>query len=212
MTQASTTQAGTTQASTESTFIVRAARLRADDDARAIVAEAEQQALRLRADATAEIASLRLQAEAEIQAALEQARARGLDMAAAEAATLIARVAESIDRFWREREAELRDVAFAVAHRVLSALPCDDLTIRLATEAIAEHGRDTRLALKASPDTADRLRAALAKLEFADRVSVSPDPSLAPGECTLLHPEGRTEIGLVGQFRSMLFGAAGDQR
>jgi type III secretion protein L len=204
-------QASTMQASTESAFIVRAARLRADDDARAIVAEAEQHALRLRADAAAEVASLRLQAEAEARVSLEQARARGLDMAAAEAAVLIAQAAKSIDRFWREREAELRDVAFAVAHRVLSALPRDDLTIRLATEAIAEHGRDTRLALKTSPDTADRLRDALAKLEFADRVSVSPDPSLAPGECTLLHPKGRTEVGLVGQFRSMLSGAAGQQ-
>ena len=204
-------QASTTQAGRESTFIVRAARLRADDDACAIVAEAEQRALRLRAAAAAEVASLRLQAEAEAEATLEQARARGLDMAAAEAATLIAQVAGSIDRFWREREAELRDVAFAVAHRVLSVLPRDDLTIRLATEAIAEHGRDTRLALKASPDTADRLRDALAKLEFADRVSVSPDPSLAPGECTLLYPKGRTEIGLLGQFRSMLSGAAGHQ-
>ena len=199
-----------TLAGTESPFIVRAPRLRADNDARAIVAEAEQHALRLRADAEAELASLRLQAEAEAQTAMEEARSRGRDLAAAEAATLIAQVAGAIDRFWREREAELRDVALAVAHRVLSALPRDELTIRLATEAIAEHGRDTRLSLKAYPDTADRLRAALAKLEFGDRVTVSPDPSLEPGDCTLLHPEGRTEIGLVAQFRSML--AAGDQR
>jgi flagellar biosynthesis/type III secretory pathway protein FliH len=202
-----------TRASTESAFIVRAPRLRADDDARAVVAEAEQHALRLRTDAAAEVASLRLQAEAEAQTALEQARTRGLEVGAAGAATLIAQVAGSIDRFWREREAELRDVALAVAHRVLSALPRDELTIRLATEAISEHGRDTRLALKACPDTADRLRAALAKLEFGDRVSVSADLSLDPGDCTLLHPEGRTEIGLVAQFRSMLAaGAAGDQR
>jgi type III secretion protein L len=199
-----------TLASTQSPFIVRAPRLRADDDARAIVAEAERHALRLRADAEAELASLRSQAEAEAQTALEEARSRGRELAAAEAATLIAQVAGAIDRFWREREAELRDVALAVAHRVLSTLPRDELTIRLATEAIAEHGRDTRLSLKACPDTADRLRAALAKLEFADRVTVSPDPSLEPGNCTLLHPEGRTEIGLVAQFRSML--AAGDQR
>jgi flagellar biosynthesis/type III secretory pathway protein FliH len=199
-----------TLAGMQSPFIVRAPRLRADDDARAIVAEAERHALRRRADADAELASLRSQAAAEAQTALEEARSRGRELAAAEAATLIAQVAGAIDRFWREREAELRDVALAVAHRVLSTLPRDELIIRLATEAIAEHGRDTRLSLKACPHTADRLRAALAKLEFADRVAVSPDPSLEPGDCTLLHPEGRTEIGLVAQFRSML--AAGDQR
>jgi flagellar biosynthesis/type III secretory pathway protein FliH len=203
-----------TLASTESVFIVRSTRLRADDDARAIVAEAEQHALCLRADAEAEIASLRLQADAEAQAALEEGRAQGRDVAAAEAAILIAQVAGSIDSFWREREAELRDVALAVAHRVLSGLPREELTIRLAAEAIAEHARDTRLALKASPDMADRLRAALAKLEFGERVTVSSDPSLDPSECTLLHPEGRTQIGLVAQFRSMMTTAAAgrDQR
>jgi len=192
----------------ESPFIVRAPRLRAGDDARAIVAEAEERAERIVADADAGVARLRADAKveacAQAEAALAEARARGRDEAAAEVAVLTARTAEALDRFWREREDELRDVAFAVAHRVLAALPRDQTLLRLATEAIAEHGRDTRLALKASPDMADCLRAVLSGLEFGHHVTVSPDPSLEPGECTLLHPHGRTEIGLVAQFRSMM--------
>lgn len=198
---------------TESPFIIRAPRLRASEDARAVVAEAEERAERILADADAGAGRLRADAEAEscaqAEAVLAEARARGRDEAAAEAAVLTARTAEALDRFWREREDELRDVAFAVAHRVLADLPRDQTLLRLATEAIAEHGRDTRLALKTSPDMADCLRAALSGLEFGDRVTVSPDPSLEPGECTLLHPHGRTEIGLVAQFRSMMAAGAG---
>ena len=196
-----------------STFILRSPRLRAGEDARAVVAEAQELAKRIVEDAEAVSARLRADAEVETRNKAEdvftEARARGLGEAAAEAALLIAQTAEAIDCFWREREDELRDVALAVAHRVLAALPRDEILLRLATEAIAEHGRDTRLALKTSPDMADHLRAALSTLEFGDHVTVSPDPSLEPGGCTLLHPQGRTEIGLVAQFRSMLAAGGG---
>ena len=53
-----------------SAFIIRGARLQADDDARVLVAEAEQHAERLRADAAAEVLSLRSQAEVEAATAL----------------------------------------------------------------------------------------------------------------------------------------------
>ncbi len=192
----------------DSPFIVRAPRLRAGDEAHAIVAAGEARAAALLAEAQAQAGRLRAEAEANGATALEEARARGLDEAAAEAGVLMARAAEALDRFWSEREAELRDVALAVAHRVLASVPPDEVVVRLAAEAVAEHGRDVRLALKTSPDMADRLRAALKGLGVGDRVSVSPDPSLAPGDCTLLHPQGRTEIGLVAQIRAML-GAEG---
>jgi flagellar biosynthesis/type III secretory pathway protein FliH len=194
---------------TDSHFIVRAPRLRAGDSARAIVTAAEERAEGIVAAANAGAARIRADVEAQAEAALVEARARGRAEAAAEAAVMIARTAEALDRFWREREDELRDVALAVAHRVLSALPRDEIQLRLATEAIAEHGRDARLALKTLPDMAVALRSALSGLEFGDRVTVSPDPSLEPGGCTLLHPQGRTEIGLLAQFRSMLAGAGG---
>lgn len=202
-----------TAAEVSSPFIVRASRLRAEDEARAVVAAAEARAEAVRAEAEAEaarhVAALEAEAQARAEAAFAEARALGRAEAAAEAAALMARTGEAIDLFWREREGELRDLAFAVAHRVLSASPPDAVLLRLAAEAIAEHGRDARLALKVSPDMADGLRAALSELDGGGRVSVSSDPSLAPGDCTLLHPRGRTEIGLLAQFRSMLGGGGG---
>ena len=192
----------------ESPFIIRARMTRAGEDARSVVARAESRAASILAEARAEVARLRAEAEVEVRAeadaALAEARARGREEAAAEAATLIARTVDSLDRFWRERENELRDLALAVSHRVLAALPPDEMLFRLATEAIAEHRSDTQLALKVTPDMVDHLRAALAGSGYGDRVAVSSDPSLPAGGCTLLHPQGRTEIGLVAQFRAML--------
>lgn len=182
-----------TRAAVDSPFIVRAEHRRAYADAEAIVAQAKEDAARMRAEA-----------EVERSAVLQDARSQGLRQAAAEAATLAANTAEVIELFWSEREKELRDVALAVAHRVLADLPADEVMLRLASEAIAEHGRDVRLALRTSPDMADALRIALQARHFGDRVTVVGDPTLTAGNCTLLHPRGRTEVGLLAQFRAML--------
>ena len=202
------------RASVESPFIVRAPRMKAGEDAHALVAEARERAASMLAEAEAEVACLRAGAEVEIgakaEAAYAEALARGRGEAAAEAAVLVAQTAESLDRFWRERENELRDLALAVSHRVLAALPGDEMLVRLAAEAITEHRSDTQLALKVTPDMVDHLREALSTSAYGDRVAVLSDPSLPAGGCTLLHPQGRTEVGLLAQFRAML--AAGEER
>jgi flagellar biosynthesis/type III secretory pathway protein FliH len=177
----------------ESRFIIRADELRAHRDARAIRAEAE-----------AEAAGIRARLDAERSAALEKARLEGLHQGLAEAAALTASAGAAVEQFWRERNAELRDVALAVAHRILSDLPADDIMIRLASEAIAEHGRDIRLTVRMAPEAAALLRATLQEYGNRDHVTVVADPACAPGECTLVHPRGRTELGLLAQFRAMM--------
>jgi hypothetical protein len=37
------------------------------------------------------------------------------------------------------------------------------------------------------------------------------DPAAAPGECTLSHTHGRTNLGLLAQFRAMMSGLPGHQ-
>lgn len=175
-----------------SPFIVRADRVRAGFDAKAILAVAEAQAGRLRTELAAER-----------RAALEAARQEGLRQGLAEAAAMAAAATEAVAQFWRERDQELADVALAVAHRVLSSLPVDETVSRLALDAIAEHAGDAALGLRVRPETAASLRAALEE-QGAGRVSVVADPAAEIGECTLVHARGRTEIGLLAQFRSML--------
>ena len=193
---------------TDSHYIIRAPYVRAAFEARHLLADAEAAAAAIRHAAETEAERIRRHAEDEAAQMVEAARSRGREETAREAAALMAGASEALDRFWREREAELRDVAVAVAHKILSSLPVDDLMLALASEAIAEHGRDAGLALKASPDTAERLRAALAATGAGARVTVSADPFLKPGDCALLHPRGRTEIGLVAQFRALVGGSA----
>lgn len=176
-----------------SPFIVRADRVRAGLEANAILAAAETQAERIRTAVAAER-----------QAALETARQEGLRQGLAEAAGMAAGATQAMAQFWREREQELAEVALAVAHRVLSSLPVDDTVSRLALEAVAEHAGDAALGLRVRPEAAASLRAALEQHGAGGQVSVVADPAAAAGECTLVHSRGRTDIGLLAQFRSML--------
>lgn len=173
--------------------ILRADRVRAAADAQDILAEAKAEAVRLRDEAAAER-----------QEALEQAIRDGLRQGLTEAAALTAQAAKALDLFWREREGELGEVALAVAHRILSTLPPTETLVHLALDAISEHGRDVGLAVRVRPEIAVVLRSVLQEKDYGDRVDVIADPALPSGGCTLVHPRGRTEIGLLAQFRAML--------
>lgn len=176
-----------------SAFVIRCDDLRSRADAQAILADAE----RIRQEAARDRLEL-----------LEAARLEGLRQGLEEAAGVAARAAEAVEAFWAQRDAELPDLVFALAHRVLASLPADDLMLRLVRDAIAEHGRDVRLTLRLAPEAATALRDALGHAlgdaEAKDRVAVIGDPETAPGECTLVHARGRTDIGLLAQFRAML--------
>lgn len=182
-----------------SSFVVRGDRVRAGLDAKAILAAAEAEAHRTRAGIAAER-----------QAAIEDARQEGLRQGLEEAAAIAAGAGEALAGFWRERERELAEVALAVAHKVLSSLPVDDTVSRLALEAVAEHAGDAGLSVRVRPEAVAALRAALAQQGAADRVSVVADPAAEAGACTLFHSRGRTDIGLLAQFRSMLYALPAD--
>jgi flagellar biosynthesis/type III secretory pathway protein FliH len=176
-----------------SPFVVRAEMVRAQTDARTIRAAAENEATRIRAAL-----------DVERQNALHEARQEGLRQGLREAAALVANAADAVEAFWREREAELAEVSLAIAHRVLASLPADDIMTRLAIEAIAEHGANVELAIRTAPDAAAILRQALHDLDPHGRITVLADATAEPGECTLVYPRGRTELGLLAQFRAMM--------
>ena len=179
-----------------SRFVIRAAEVAAHADAAAIRAEAAGQA-----------AALRAGTEAERRRAVADGHAEGLRLGMAQAARLAADAADAVAAFLQAREAELHELAFAIAHRLLANLPPHDVLAELAAAALAEHRSDVQLALRVCPADAAPLREALAAIapaSAASRVSVVPDPAAAAGTCTLVHPAGRTRIGLVEQFRAML--------
>ena len=182
-----------------SPFVVRAEVTRAQTNARTILATAET-----------EVARIRAALDIERHDILRKARQEGLRQGLREAAALFANAAGAVEIFWREREAELAEVALAVAHRVLASLPDDDIISRLAREAIAEHGANIELTIRTGPDAAAILRQTLHDHAHGGRITVLADDAAAPGECTLVHPRGRTELGLLAQFRAMMAELAAD--
>ena len=154
--------------------------------------------------AYADAAAIRAMAEREREDERRQGREQGLREGLTEAASLAAGAAAAVDAFWAEREGELQELAFAIAHRILSTLPPGEVLTRLAREAIAEHRRDVQLTLRVAPDAAPALRATLAETDPEGRVAVEPDPRAGSGACTLVHPRGRTKVGLLDQFRALM--------
>ena len=183
------------ETSPNSLFIIRGNILRAHNDAHTILADAKTEANRV----TAELDAKRLHI-------FEEARLQGLSQGLSEAAAVAANAAEAIDAFWLEREGELAEVAFAIAYRIVASLPPDKILAQLVSEAIAEHSASIQLTLRTAPEAAACLRDCLKNSVHGDRVTVLADPAAAPGECTLSHRHGRSNLGVLAQFRAMMNG------
>lgn len=168
-----------------SPFIVRAGTLVAIRDAQQIKDQAARDRACVLGMAEAEANSIRLVAK---------------QNAAASAAALLAAAAATADKFREDSEAELTDLAFAIANRLIGALPRDARTAMLVQTALTEHRDWSRLVVRVSPDVATAMRLALQ----SDAVEVRADETLADDACILLHPAGRTELGPVAQFRALL--------
>jgi type III secretion protein L len=178
-----------------SRFIVRGGTLDAHGNAHEILANARAEADRVKAEL-----------EVQRRRVIAEARREGLGQGACEAAQIAASATRAIDAFWRESEGELVGLAFAIAYRILASLPAEETLVRLACEAIAEHAANVQLTLRVAPETAVYLRHSLMKSEHGHRVTVLADPAAAPGDCMLVHRNGRIELGLMAQFRAMLSG------
>jgi flagellar biosynthesis/type III secretory pathway protein FliH len=183
--------------SLESPFVIRAAEVHASADAAAI-----------RASADAAAAAMRRQSVLEYQAERARGRTEGLREGAEAAARLLAEAARRGDEYLEQREAELVELAFAIAQRIIADLAPDEALTRTARAALAEHRADARLTLRVAPDVDAALRVGLADDLVGSRIELETDPDLASGGCVLIHERGRTAIGIVDQFRALLRGVA----
>lgn len=150
---------------------------------------------------------VRAEAHAEAQAIREQAladadeiRRNAMEEGAHHAASLLRSTHNTADRYQRSREVEMVELAFGIAYRLVMDIPRDERTAALVRTALAEHTEWNRLRLRAHPTTAPMLRASLA----SSGIDVREDETLATDECVLLHPDGRTDLGPVQQFRALM--------
>ena len=175
-----------------SPFVIRSASVSAMREAAVIRKAAQDEVAQLRMAAAQEAESLRA-------AGIERGRAEG----AAAAAALTAAAEEAIASFWATREAELVDLALAIAHRIVGSMPAEVRLAAIARTALAEHKDETELVLRTSTGTAGLLRAALADCGRST-LAVEEDASLAAEACVLVHRRGRTRLGLLDQFRQLM--------
>ncbi len=171
---------------------------------RAETVQAHSDAASVRSSAKAEAALIVEQAQADRRTAISSGFAEGLQAGTAQAAQLASDTALATEEFLSNRAADLHDLALAIAHRVLTSLPADEVLARLAADAVAEYRADVQLTLRVSAGDAGPLRAALAVADPTGRVAVVADATASPGSCTLVHPRGRTRIGLLEQFRALM--------
>ena len=171
-----------------SRYVIRGDALQAREDAATILAAARAEAKTIREAAAQERTAERARGYAD-----------GLEAGAAESARLLKSTAAAAEAFLAAREGELTDLAFAIAARVLGALPADAALVSAARTAIAEHRADTALAVRVAPDAAAAMQAVA-----QPNLRIQVDPALPAGACTLVHPRGNTELGMLDQFRAMM--------
>jgi type III secretion system HrpE/YscL family protein len=186
-------EAAAVDALPKSPLIIRREIMGVKNEAREIISRAEREADGIRLEA-------RRQAEQE----RHRGHADGVKDGRAEAARLLAEASATVDAFYEAREKELMDLAFAIAERLIGALPEHERLARVAQAALAEHRGDQKITLRVGPGTAAPLRDALRQYDQHGRVTIETDEHAAPGSCTLLHDRGRSSIGLLDQFRALM--------
>jgi len=153
----------------------------ARSEARRILAEALEEAMRVRGEATREV-------EAARRAAEDAGRAEGL----ARAALLVARAAAERDRVLAGCAGELAGLAAAMATRILGreVRPGDD-AVAAASRAIEEVRGSPRVTLRVSPGDAGAVRRAGGLLGLSAALRIREDASLAIGE-VVVEADGAT--------------------
>ena len=140
--------------------------------------------------------ALLAEAEAARGRVIDEARAEGLREGEARAAAALAAAAAARDRLLADAEREVAELAVAVARRVLAReLTVPGAVTALAAAALAEARARREIVLRVSPADAPELDAArgpLAAILARAPLAVRVDPSLAPGDVVV-----ETEAGLV---------------
>ena len=166
-----------------------------------VIRNAEVSALR---DAATILADAHRQADAERRLERQRGYEEGLQQSAEAGAAFLQKLQMETDAYWAKREEELVPLILAVAHKVLSDLPANDVMTGLVKTALAEHTHDSAIVVSVAPSASSVLTKALAGFDGASKLKVIADPLLSDGECVLVHPKGRTRIGLLDQFRALL--------
>jgi len=137
---------------------------------------------------------------------LETERARGhaegRAAGAEEAARLLAETATRATDYIAALERDLPTLVHDLVARILGEFEPGERIARVVGHAVERLRPDAQAVLRFAPGEADAVRKALEGLG-GHALRIEPDPSLAPGECTLRSAVGRVELGVEAQLRAL---------
>lgn len=132
----------------------------------------------------------------------ERGHAEGYAAGAEAAARLVAETASRAADHIAALERDLPDLVHDLVARILGTFEPGDRIVRAIRHAVERLRPDAQAVLRFAPGEADLVRQALAGLG-GHALRIEPDPSLAPGECSLRSAVGRVEIGVEAQLRAL---------
>ena len=160
------------------------------------------------AEAKAEAEAILSRARDDAEAECRRGRDEGLQAGQLEAARQLAGAVQDVDAFIQAREAELAELVFAVAFKLIGELPDAERSARLVGTAIADYRSDIAMTLRTDLAGAAFVRHVVEQLGVGDRVHVEGSIAQQPGSCTLVHARGQAPIGLLDQFRALMAGSS----
>jgi flagellar biosynthesis/type III secretory pathway protein FliH len=177
----------------------------ADDYRRVIELERAQQAL------AEQLANVQQEFEKALQQSTAQGYAAGLQQGMHDFAARLAEHERAVARFYLDAEDMVASLSFAVAQKLIGALPPAELTRRLIKGALAEHANATPLVICAAPDQERAVATAIKQLSAdAPTITLRVDPRLAKGRIMLLTRFASIDIDAPSQIAALSegFGAS----
>jgi flagellar biosynthesis/type III secretory pathway protein FliH len=183
----------------------------------AVLFDAAEEAQRLREGAALEASAIVAAARDEADAIREAAAARGHDDGLARASELCARAATLRDEVFAAAEAELVELAFGIATRVLATVAERDpgAVLEVARRALEAARQRSEITLHAHPEDVAALRAAepqlVEKMDRARRIVVREDPTVGRGGVIVETEAGTVDGRLDSQLAALRRGIEGDR-
>ena len=119
---------------------------------------------------------------------------------------MIADTKAAVDEFVARMHDELIALIVEIVREILGSFEPDDFAARAVARALKDMRAGTTLMLMTAPEEAEAIRARLAALlDGDDRLTVVPDPQVAPGHCMLWSEFGQIDVSVDAQLQQLAF-------
>lgn len=154
--------------------------------------------------AKAEAAAIRAAAEDEVAKACQAGREEGRKVGEAEAAALLMRTHEDVDRYLASVEPSVAALAMDIVGRVIGTIDDAELVSRAAHQALKELRHESGIVVNVAPElVADVRQNLVARGSEMATVRVVADRHLSATQCTVTTPAASIDVGIEAQLKAI---------